>query len=213
MSLDRMVADPQNGGHAFAGGHQVGIGDAQPGPARRVQRGGHQRLHRDVPVAIARREPPGEVTPLGCGQLAQLGFRRVGGLLRQGAAQRIGRYTGGDIPHPGAADLGVHPEAKGHGQQNGLPAALQMPHHVAAPQDAGFGQRLHLRPQPDGAGRRSGQQRYGAALQQGHGGGVRLPARAEIPRCLRKVDLLRFFHRQGPALPQLHLRFLLAFLK
>ena len=30
-SLYRVVADPQQGGHALARGHQVGVGDAQPG--------------------------------------------------------------------------------------------------------------------------------------------------------------------------------------
>ena len=45
MSLDRMVADPQNGGHAFAGGHQVVFRDTEPGAAGGVQRCRQQRLH------------------------------------------------------------------------------------------------------------------------------------------------------------------------
>ena len=45
FSLYRVAADPQNGRHALAGGHQVVFCDTEPGAAGGVQRCRQQRLH------------------------------------------------------------------------------------------------------------------------------------------------------------------------
>ena len=81
LSFYRVVADPQQGSHALARGHQVGVGDAQPGLARGVQCRCHQRLHRDVPIAVAGRKAPGQILSLCRRPLAQLRLGGIGGLL------------------------------------------------------------------------------------------------------------------------------------
>ena len=45
MTPDRVIADPQNGRDALAGGHQVVFRDTEPGAAGGVQRCRQQRLH------------------------------------------------------------------------------------------------------------------------------------------------------------------------
>ena len=100
LSFYRVVADPQQGSHALARGHQVGVGDAQPGLAHRVQRRCHQRLHCDVPIAVAGRKAPGQILSLGRRPLAQ---------LRQWAATEGKYLTGRFSPGYGDWDIAVQP--------------------------------------------------------------------------------------------------------
>ena len=190
-----MVTDPQNGRHTLARGHQIGVGDAQTHAAHGIQRRRHQRLHRQVPVSIPRRKPPGQIPSLACRPLTQFGFGGVCGLFGQCTAQCIGGHTGGNVADAGPANLCIRPGSQRHRQQNGLRTAVQVPHHIPAPQDACVGQGRDIRLQPDRPGRGSGQQRCGTAFQQGHGGLIRRAPCAKIPRRLRKIDLLRLFHR------------------
>ena len=212
FSLYRVAADPQNGRHALARGHQVGIGHTQARPAHRVQRVCHQRLYCNIPVTVAGRKPPGQILSLFCGPLAQLCFGYVCGLLGQRATQCVGRNARRDISHTGTADLCIHAGAKGHGQQHRLRAVFQMLHHVPTPQDACFGKGSRVRFQPDRPGRCRRQQRHGACFQQGHGAVVRFPSGPEIPRCLCCIDRRRFCQHQRLRCTD-HPPHLLAFLK
>ena len=213
LSLYRVVADPQQGGHALARGHQVGVGDAQPRLAHRVQCCCHQRLHRDVPIAVAGRKAPGQILSLSGRPLAQLCLGGIGGLLGQCAAQGIGGHPGGDVAHARPADLGIHPGAQRYRQQNGLPAAFQVLVHVLAGQKSGIGQGGGICQQPHRPGRRCRQQRHRALLQQCQRGSVRLAVRAEIPRRLRQIYCLRLFKRQRAGHTDCHEPHLLTSLK
>ena len=79
----------------------------------------HQRLHRDVPIAVAGRKAPGQILSLGRRPLAQLRLGGIGGLLGQCAAQGVGGYPGGNIAHARPTDLSIHPGTQRHRQQNG----------------------------------------------------------------------------------------------
>ena len=83
-------------------------------PARQggVQHCRYFRLHRDGPIAVARREAAREVLFLPRGPLPQLGFGGIRRLLRQGGTQCVRRHGGGNIPHPGPADLCIHAGAQ-----------------------------------------------------------------------------------------------------
>ena len=72
MTPDRVIADPQNGRDALAGGHQVVFRDTEPGAAGGVQRGCQQRLHGKGPVPVARGIAPRQILSLPGGPLAQL---------------------------------------------------------------------------------------------------------------------------------------------
>ena len=147
-----MVADAQQRRNALAGRHQVAVRYAEARPAGGVQCCGHQRLHRDGPVAVAGRIAARQIPALPCGPLAQLRLGGICHLLGQCRAQRIRRHPGRDVPHPGPADLRIHTGAEGHGQQNGMAAAGQVAEDVLSQQKPGFGKALHIPFQPDGAG-------------------------------------------------------------
>ena len=135
MPPDRVVADTQNGRHALARGHQIGVRHAQPGPAGSVQRCRHFGLHGKVPVAIARREPPGQILSLLRRPLAQLCLGGIGSLLGQRAAQCIGCNACSNVTHTGPADLCIQTRPQCDSQQHSLRASFQMPHHAPAAED------------------------------------------------------------------------------
>ena len=97
MPPDRVIADPQNGRDALAGGHQVVFRDTEPGAAGGVQRGCQQRLHGKGPVPVARGIAPRQILSLPGGPLAQLSLSGLRSLFGQRGAQRIRCHTGGDI--------------------------------------------------------------------------------------------------------------------
>ena len=206
MSLDRVVTEAQNGRHALAGGHQVGVQHTDARPPGGVQHCRYFRLHRDGPIAVARREAAREVLFLPRGPLPQLGFGGIRRLLRQGGTQRVRRHGGGNIPHPGPADLCIHAGAQSNCQHQCLRAALQMLHHIPALQDPCFQQAVHIGFQPDGPGRGGCQNGHRAFFQQCPSGRVRLPPGAKVARRLRDINLGRFFQHQRPAWPDGHFR-------
>ena len=119
MPPDRVIADPQNGRDALAGGHQVVFRDTEPGAAGGVQRCRQQRLHGKGPVPVARGIAPRQILALPGSPLAQLSLSGLRSLFGQCGAQRIRCHTGGDIAHTGPADLGIHTGAKRYSQQQG----------------------------------------------------------------------------------------------
>ena len=198
MTPDRVIADPQNGRDALAGGHQVVFRDTEPGAAGGVQRCRQQRLHGKGPVPVARGIAPRQILSLPGSPLAQLSLSGLGSLFGQCGAQRIRCHTGGDIAHTGPADLGIHTGAKRHGQQQGGGAAFQMLCHIFPRQDPRRCQAVGVGLQPDCPGRGCRQQRHGAVFQQCHGRFVRRPSGSEIPRRLRNVDGFRLLQPQRP---------------
>ncbi len=196
FSLYRVAADPQNGRHALARGHQVWYRSHTGPPGATVSSAfATSGLYCNIPVTVAgRKTARSKYFPSFCGPLAQALLRlRLRACSARRAAQCVGRNARPRyLPHRHGGS--VHPR-RGQGSRPAAPPAGSFSRCfiTSPPRRMPASARAAVSASSQTArGVAAAQQRHGACFQQGHGAVVRFPSGPEIPRCLCCIDRRRF---------------------